>query len=103
MDAAQERPVYIGAELGATGYRLAGARTFVCADGDDLDTPLQDALARAPLVLLGTSVANRLPEARLRTLLRSSRPLVVVVPDFGTTAVPPDLAGWLRGQLGMVS
>jgi vacuolar-type H+-ATPase subunit F/Vma7 len=103
MDAAMDSPVYIGEELGATGYRLAGAQTFVCADGDSVEELLENALARAPLLLLGAGVANRLPAARLHALLRSSRPLVVVVPDFGTGAEPPDLTSWLRGQLGMVS
>jgi vacuolar-type H+-ATPase subunit F/Vma7 len=103
MDNTQHSPVYIGDELGATGYRLAGALGFVCADGDDLDALLDKALASAPLVLLASGAASRLPAARLHTLLRNSQPLVIVVPDFGSTTAPPDLAGWLRGQLGMAS
>lgn len=103
MDMAPDSPVYIGEELGATGYHLAGARTLVCNAGDAIDELLDNALSVAPLVLLGAGVANRLPAARLHTLLRSSQPLVVVVPEFGSAVAPPDLAGWLRGQLGMIS
>ncbi|HEY9198555.1 MAG TPA: hypothetical protein VIR60_04245, partial [Gammaproteobacteria bacterium] len=67
----------------------------------NLEELIEDAVARSPLVLLGASAAAALPPERLHTLLRALKPRVVVVPDIGGTAAPPDLAGWLRGQLGM--
>jgi vacuolar-type H+-ATPase subunit F/Vma7 len=101
MDSLQGNPVYLGDELGATGYRLAGAESFVISSDDELEARLASALAHAPLVLLGAAVAQRLPAERLQSLLRGTRPLVTVVPDFSSRALPPDLSGWLRGQLGM--
>lgn len=101
MDSLQGNPVYLGDELGATGYRLAGAECFVISSDDELEARLASALTHAPLVLLGAAVAQHLPAERLQSLLRGTHPLVTVVPDFSSRAVPPDLSGWLRGQLGM--
>jgi vacuolar-type H+-ATPase subunit F/Vma7 len=101
METPPGNPVYLGDELGATGYCLAGAESFVINSDEVLEERLADALARAPLILLGATVAQRLAAERLQALLRGMRPLVVVVPDFSSRAAPPDLAGWLRGQLGM--
>lgn len=96
-----DAPVYIGDELSATGYRLAGAQTFVADSAINIEELIEDAVARSPLVLLGARVAASLPPERLHTLLRALKPRVVVVPDIGSTTAPPDLAAWLRGQLGM--
>lgn len=92
---------YIGDELSATGYRLAGVQTFVSNAVADMDELLESALQQTSLLLLGASVAASLPPKQLHDLLRSLRPLVVVVPDIQDEQTPPDLAGWLRGQLGM--
>lgn len=96
-----DAPVYIGEELSATGYRLAGADTFVATGAAEVEALVEDALARSPLVLLGAAAAAALPPARLHALLRGIRPRVVVVPDIGDPTPPPDLSSWLRGQLGM--
>ena len=101
MSQATASPVYLGDELGATGYRLAGAESFVVASHDELEERLAAVLDGAPLILLGAGAAQWLPTARLQALLRGLRPLVVVVPDFTGNAAPPDLADWLRSQLGM--
>lgn len=94
-------PIYIGDELGATGYRLAGVQTFVSEAVANLDDLLDSAMQHTSLLLLGAGVAAALPPKRLHDLLRSLKPLVVVVPDVSGEQAPPDLAGWLRGQLGM--
>lgn len=94
-------PVYIGEELSAAGYRLAGAETVVADSAINVEELIEDAVARRPLVLLGAGVAAGLPPERLHALLRALKPRVVVVPDIAGTAAPPDLTSWLRGQLGM--
>lgn len=96
-----DTPVYIGNELSATGYRLAGAQTFVAESAINIEELIEEAVEHSPLVLLGAGVAAALPPERLRALLRTLKPRVVVVPDIGGTSAPPDLAAWLRGQLGM--
>lgn len=96
-----DAPVYIGDELSAIGYRLAGTESFVAAHAVNLEELIEAAVAHSPLVLLGAGAAETLPPERLHRLLRALKPRVVVVPDIGGAAMPPDLAGWLRGQLGM--
>lgn len=96
-----DAPVYIGDELSATGYRLAGAQAFVADSAINVEELIEDAVTRSPLVLLGAGVASSLSPERLHTLLRALKPRVVVVPDIGGASTPPDLAAWLRGQLGM--
>ena len=103
MAAPDARPIYIGDELGATGYQLAGAEVQVVNDRDALGTHLDAALERAELILLGAGVAQWLSQPELQALLRRTRPLVVVVPDFSSDAQPADLSTWLRGQLGMTA
>jgi vacuolar-type H+-ATPase subunit F/Vma7 len=92
---------YIGDELCATGYRLAGAQTFVSDAVTNLDELLESALQQTSLLLIGADVAAALPSERLHDLLRSLKPLVVVVPNIQGNKALPDLSTWLRGQLGM--
>lgn len=101
MDTTHSRIGYIGDELCATGYRLAGAQTFVSDAVSDLDELLKSALQQTSLLLIGADVAAALPSQQLHDLLRSLKPLVVVVPNIQGDKAVPDLSTWLRGQLGM--
>lgn len=94
-------PIYIGEELSATGYRLAGAEVIVSDAAADIEALIEDAARRTSLLLLGAGTAAALPAQRLHDLLREREPAVVVVPDIQGDTAPPDLAGWVRGQLGM--
>jgi vacuolar-type H+-ATPase subunit F/Vma7 len=92
--------VYLGDEIGATGYRLAGAQVRVPAPGAET-AALQQACGRAALVLVAASAAARIDGAVLQRALCALAPLVLVVPDaLGTTPLP-DLAARLRTQLGL--
>ena len=92
-------PVYLGDELGAAGYRLAGARTRVPARGDET-AALAQACADAPLVLVSAELASRIEAGALQRACVAMSPLVVVVPDPQDAVALPDLAGRLRAQLG---
>jgi vacuolar-type H+-ATPase subunit F/Vma7 len=81
-------PLFIGDELTAAGFRLAGARVLVPGAAV---SQIEAALARERLVLIGAGTARRLEPDVLRAALRSLEPLVLVVPD-ATGAHPPDLA-----------
>ena len=93
-------PLFIGDELTAAGYRLAGARIRVTGDEDPAEL-LAWGRDQSPLVMVGADLAGRLPPETLEAALRSVTPLVVVVPDAGGAARPRDLAGWMREQLGV--
>lgn len=94
-------PLYIGDELSASGYRLAGIRTHV-PDAAQPGRHLERVIAGASLVLIGADIAQRLPEAQRRRLLAALDPPVVVVPDIRARAALTDLATYLRKQLGVL-
>jgi len=93
-------PVYLGDEVSAAGYRLAGALTHTPRPGEEVAT-LGWACSHAPLVLMSAAVAARIGEAALRAALSALAPLVLIVPDFQGQVPLPDLAARLRGQLGL--
>lgn len=93
-------PIYLGDEVSAAGYRLAGATTCVPAAGDEA-AALARARGDAALVLVSAAVASAIGEAGMRAALCALSPLVLVVPDLHGTVVMPDLAQRLRGQLGL--
>lgn len=93
-------PVYIGDEVSAAGYRLAGLRVRVPAAGaarQELDW----AIEQAPLVLLSTTVASEIAERELDHYLSLRNPAVVIVPDVHGVSPMIDLSERLRKQLGM--
>ena len=93
-------PVYLGDEISAAGYRLAGAQVRTPAPGEEA-AALAWARAQAPLVLVSAALAVRLGDALLRPALLALAPLVLIVPDLQGEAPLPDLAARLRTQLGL--
>jgi vacuolar-type H+-ATPase subunit F/Vma7 len=93
-------PAYIGDEISAAGYRLAGAQVTVPGDGE-ASAALAAARVSSPLVLVSAAVAADIDEAQLRAAMMALQPLVLIVPDVQGEAPLPDLAARLRGQLGM--
>lgn len=94
-------PVYIGDEVSASGYRLAGLRVQI-AGSDDLAAALASACEDAPLVLLSSAVAQQLPAAELENLLARVAPPVVVVPDVRAPGDLDDVTTHMRRQLGVL-
>ena len=93
-------PVYLGDEVSAAGYRLAGAVVRSPRAGEAA-AALGWACARSPLVLLSAAVAAGIGEGVMRAALSALAPLVLIVPDLQGEAPLPDLAARLRGQLGL--
>ena len=94
-------PVYIGDEVSACGYRLAGLETHVPAD-NNLPAELDSIIRDAALVLLSADIAGRLPDDQRERLLARVKPAVVVVPDVRGHAQLADMATRLRKQLGVL-
>lgn len=92
--------IFIGDELSAAGYRLAGAVTRTPAD-DEAVSALEWARQQAPLVLITAELAARIPHPVLAHALAAPAPLVLVVPDIWQRVTPPDLAAAVRRDLGM--
>jgi len=94
-------PIYIGDEVSATGFRLAGLRTRTPGP-DDCEEVLKWACNEAPLILISAGLAECIPQPRLDECLARQDPPIVVVPDVLGRASMPDLANRLRRQLGVL-
>jgi vacuolar-type H+-ATPase subunit F/Vma7 len=94
-------PIYIGDEVSAAGFALAGCRTFVVTVADSAAAALRAAIGEAPLILIGARAAAAMPPADLQAALSACAPLALVVPDLATGTQPPDLAAELRRRMGM--
>jgi vacuolar-type H+-ATPase subunit F/Vma7 len=93
-------PVYLGDEVSAAGWRLAGAHTLT-PEAAGAAQALARALEQAPLVLVSTAVAAQLAPGVLASALARLSPLVMLVPDLDGQFPLPDLAAQLRAQLGL--
>ena len=93
-------PHYLGDEVSAAGYRLAGLRVTVPEPGTEA-AALAVARADAPLVLVSSAVAARIPERDLRAAMAALAPLTLIVPDLAGEVPVPDVAARLRRELGL--
>jgi vacuolar-type H+-ATPase subunit F/Vma7 len=91
---------FIGDEVSAAGFRLAGATVYGEQDGepDALFRRLRD---QHELLILSAEAADRVSHEQLQQAAELGHPLVLVVPDAGGRMQPPDLAARVREQLGM--
>jgi hypothetical protein len=93
-------PIYLGDDVSAAGWRLAGARVRTPAAGGARGA-LAQARAEAPLVLISATLAAAIDDAALLPALAAVAPLVLVVADANGGAQPPDVATRMRAQLGL--
>jgi vacuolar-type H+-ATPase subunit F/Vma7 len=92
--------VYLGDELSAAGFRLAGVSARVPPQGEE-GPWLQAAMGEAQLVLLGSRCAAALSPGALEAALASRVPLVMVIPAFDGAPAPSDPAVKVRRLLGV--
>lgn len=90
---------YVGDEVTAAGFRLAGFDALVPLPGRERDA-LDEARGSAPLVLLCAAVASRIDAAALHAAL-AGLPPVAVLPDANGAAALPDVATRVAGALGL--
>ena len=94
------RIVYIGEEIAAAGYRLAGLATRVPGPGEE-SAALREALGRAALILVSQQVAERVALPELQRALAKASPLLLVVPEGASLPPGIDIAARVRLQLGV--
>jgi vacuolar-type H+-ATPase subunit F/Vma7 len=92
--------VFIGDELSAAGYRLAGVECLAPSL-----TEIEQML-RAPdpdlgLLMMTAEQAERLPAALFTRARRRQRPALILVPDIRGQHPPADLTASLKRQLGL--
>ncbi len=91
------RARYLGDEAHAAAWRLAGIDTRIVADSAQSATAFAEARGEADLVLLAQAQEPALGPSDRRALA----PLMLVLPDAATRALPSELAQRVRGMLGM--
>ena len=95
------RVVYIGDEVTAAGFRLAGLETQV-TDPGGAGEALRAALAGDDdCVLFSGQLAEYVPPALLQQALEGVEPLFAVVPDIRGLGAPPELVLEVRNALGI--
>ena len=92
--------VFIGDEVTAQGFRLAGAEAKVPA-ADEVVASFADALREAQLVLITAEAAARIDPGELDRAIRNASPLVLVVPDAARRVLPDDAAETVERALGI--
>jgi vacuolar-type H+-ATPase subunit F/Vma7 len=92
--------IYIGDELTAAGFRLAGAQIRLPAAGEEAAS-LAQARRDGQLILVSADIAARIPRESLEAALAALAPLTLVVPDLLGRQPVPDRAQRLRRQMGM--
>lgn len=95
-------PVFLGDELSATGWRLAGLQVCTPAPGDEA-AALAQACASAPLVLVSAAIGARVPAPALQAALQVLSPLVLVLPELQGPRATADAALRWHKQLGLAS
>jgi vacuolar-type H+-ATPase subunit F/Vma7 len=91
---------FIGDELTAAGFRLAGAGVHVVPP-EGAPEALRTAREGASLVLLAATHARRIEAAELDRALTAAHPLTLIVDDILEQAAPPDLERMMRRALGV--
>ena len=91
---------FMGDEVSAAGFRLAGIDVHVPGPGKSPDL-FRRLLVESRLVLITAESAGLVPAELLRRAQIEGAPPVLVIPDVRGRVQPPDLASLLRRQLGM--
>jgi vacuolar-type H+-ATPase subunit F/Vma7 len=94
--------VFIGDEVTAEGYRLAGLEARV-PPRDDVIREFRKALAESEFVILTTATAAMLPSPLVDDAVHRGAPLVLVVPDVVRRFDPPDYSIAVAKALGIAS
>ena len=94
-------PVFIGDEVTAAGYRLAGLEVRLAGPGEGAAALEQACREDPPLVLITAECAAGVPEAELARRLAALDPPLLVVADAAGRVPPPDVVADLRAQVGL--
>ena len=94
------RSIFLGDELSAAGFRLAGVDARVPSPGEEAGC-FEKALKEGRVVLVGSRCANAIAPAMLEAALALLDPMVMIVPDWDGTLLANDPANKVRRVLGV--
>lgn len=95
--------VFVGDELTAAGFRLAGLDARVAGPGDAGETLRNVVAAGCDCVLLAGALAEFVPSALLTERRQATAPLFALVPAIDGTGAPAPVAQEVRAALGIES
>ena len=95
------RVFYIGDEVTAAGYRLAGAEARVPVPSEAGEVFRRACSDGVDVILLSAALAPQIDPGELSAALIAERPLVAIVPDAFGRHPPPDVARDVRLALGI--
>jgi len=94
-------PIFIGDEISAAGFRLAGMLTR-SPEPEQLKNTLEWACEQAQLIMITAEYLAMLdPQLQDDCLLREM-PVIVIVPDIRNRVAVTDFSTQLRKKLGMI-
>jgi vacuolar-type H+-ATPase subunit F/Vma7 len=94
-------PVFIGDEVTAAGFRLAGVRIRT-PSAEELPKVLAWSKRNVSLILITAECVAMLDKEQQTELVGQLEPPVVVIPDIRVKTPIQDLATHLRSQLGVL-
>ncbi|HEY9081379.1 V-type ATP synthase subunit F [Magnetovibrio sp.] len=94
------RVAFIGDEISAAGYRLAGAEIFCPGPGQTHQT-FAKVSASADVIMITAEAAGSIPAAVMAEAQAASTPLVMIVEDIRARMSPPDLEKQMHAILGL--
>lgn len=92
--------VFIGDEVSAAGFRLAGVTCYTPVAAE-VTALFQRLRGEAGLILLTAEYAGHVPELLLAEAQREQHPLLLVIADIRDRVVPADVTSALKRQLGL--
>ena len=93
-------PIFIGDEVSAAGFRLAGIEVVVPQPGEE-EAAFRDVRSRTSLVIMTAAFANRFPASLLEKARLAVEPLLLIVDDVRGHKKTPDMGRHLRSALGL--
>ena len=97
------RVYYIGDEVTAAGYRLAGTEARVPVPSEAGEVLRRACADGADVILLSAALAAEVDAGELSAALIAEAPLIAIVPDAFGRCPPPDVARDVRLALGIES
>lgn len=94
------RVAFIGDEISAAGYRLAGAEIF-CPAAEDVYKTFVDVSGKADVVMITAEAAGEISAPLMSDALAAVAPLVMIVEDVRARVSPPDLEQQMHAILGL--
>ncbi len=94
------RAIFLGDEVSAAGFRLAGIRTLSPKPGQ-VEKELQRAAQQVSLILITAEAAKEVSDGLISDLLLSPEPMLLILPDLREHEQPRDPIAPIRKHLGI--